>query len=69
MQGSHLTLRSHLSGNYIKFIDDFRSAIYGWNSVYGTLTCELCLPSSQISVLADAYTRLAKPQGYPSHVV
>ena len=32
--------RSHLSGGYIKYIDDFRSAIYGWNSVYGTLTCE-----------------------------
>lgn len=40
LYGSHLTLRSHLSGNYIKFIDDFRSAIYGWNSVYGTLTCK-----------------------------
>ena len=33
------SVRSHLSGGYIKFIDDFRSAIYGWNSVYGTLTC------------------------------
>ncbi|KAK6392334.1 hypothetical protein LTR65_003790 [Meristemomyces frigidus] len=33
------TLRSHLSGGYIKYIDDFRSAIYGWKSVWGTLTC------------------------------
>jgi hypothetical protein len=31
--------RSHLSGSYIKFIDDFRSAIYGWKSIWGTLTC------------------------------
>ena len=32
-------MRSHLSGGYIKYIDDFRSAIYGWKSVWGTLTC------------------------------
>lgn len=31
--------RSHLSGSYIKFIDDLRSAIYGWKSVWGTLAC------------------------------
>lgn len=31
--------RSHLTGSYIKFIDDFRSAIYGWKSIWGTLTC------------------------------
>jgi len=34
------SVRSHLTGGYIKYIDDFRSAIYGWNSVYGTLTCK-----------------------------
>lgn len=33
------SFRSHMSGSYIKFIDDFRSAIYGWKSVWGTLTC------------------------------
>ncbi|TKA60744.1 hypothetical protein B0A49_10230 [Cryomyces minteri] len=33
------SFRSHLSGGYIKYIDDFRSAIYGWKSVWGTLTC------------------------------
>ncbi|KAF2714341.1 hypothetical protein K504DRAFT_367565 [Pleomassaria siparia CBS 279.74] len=33
------SFRTHLSGSYIKFIDDFRSAIYGWKSVWGTLTC------------------------------
>ncbi|KAF2727344.1 hypothetical protein EJ04DRAFT_582103 [Polyplosphaeria fusca] len=33
------SFRSHLSGSYIKFIDDFRSAMYGWKSVWGTLTC------------------------------
>ncbi|KAK3719976.1 hypothetical protein LTR37_004099 [Vermiconidia calcicola] len=27
------SMRSHLSGGYIKYIDDFRSAIYGWKSV------------------------------------
>lgn len=35
------SLRNHLSGGfYIKIVDDFRSAYYGWNSVYGTLTCK-----------------------------
>ncbi|KXT06846.1 hypothetical protein AC578_7187 [Pseudocercospora eumusae] len=33
------SMRSHLAGGYIKYIDDFRSAIYGWKSVWGTLTC------------------------------
>ncbi|KAH9874272.1 hypothetical protein IAQ61_004903 [Plenodomus lingam] len=33
------SFRTHMSGSYIKFIDDFRSAIYGWKSVWGTLTC------------------------------
>lgn len=33
------SMRNHLSGGYIKYIDDFRSAIYGWKSVWGTLTC------------------------------
>ncbi|GAB7354482.1 hypothetical protein MBLNU459_g4954t2 [Dothideomycetes sp. NU459] len=34
------SLRSHLTGGfYIKIVDDFRSAYYGWNSVYGTMTC------------------------------
>lgn len=33
------SMRSHLSGGYIKYIDDFRSAIYGWKSVWGSLTC------------------------------
>lgn len=33
------SFRSQMSGSYIKFIDDFRSAMYGWKSVWGTLTC------------------------------
>ncbi|KAL1627900.1 hypothetical protein SLS54_002167 [Diplodia seriata] len=33
------SFRSHLSGSYIKFIDDFRAASYSWNAVWGTLTC------------------------------
>jgi hypothetical protein len=33
------SFRAHMSGSYIKFIDDFRSAIYGWKSVWGLLTC------------------------------
>ncbi|KAF2157506.1 hypothetical protein K461DRAFT_273688 [Myriangium duriaei CBS 260.36] len=48
--------RSHLSGGYIKFIDDFRSAIYGWNSVYGTLTCSQNLKATL--VMSYDYLRL-----------
>ena len=48
--------RSHLSGGYIKFIDDFRSAIYGWNSVYGTLTCSPHLKATL--VMSYDYLRL-----------
>ncbi|KAF2124253.1 hypothetical protein P153DRAFT_379767 [Dothidotthia symphoricarpi CBS 119687] len=33
------SFRSHMSGSYIKYIDDFRAATYGWKSVWGTLTC------------------------------
>lgn len=33
------SMRSHLNGGYIKYIDDFRTATYGWKSVWGTLTC------------------------------
>ncbi|PNS18067.1 hypothetical protein CAC42_4026 [Sphaceloma murrayae] len=49
-------VRSHLSGGYIKFIDDFRSAIYGWNSVYGTLTCSQNLKATLL--MSYDYLRL-----------
>lgn len=49
-------VRSHLSGGYIKYIDDFRSAIYGWNSVYGTLTCPQHL--KPVLVMSYDYLRL-----------
>jgi len=41
------SLRNHLTGGfYIKIVDDFRSAYYGWQSIYGTMTCEYCAFSS-----------------------
>jgi hypothetical protein len=33
-------LKALLVKDYIKYIDDFRTAIKGWNSVWGTLTCQ-----------------------------
>jgi len=30
---------------YADLIQDFRSAYYGWNAVYGTMTCKLRPPS------------------------
>lgn len=34
-------LKALLVKDYIKYIDDFRTAVKGWNSVWGTLTCKL----------------------------
>ncbi|OQN97047.1 hypothetical protein B0A48_16851 [Cryoendolithus antarcticus] len=50
------SMRSHLSGGYIKYIDDFRSAIYGWKSVWGTLTCSPALKASLL--MSYDYLRL-----------
>ncbi|KAF1998948.1 hypothetical protein P154DRAFT_621229 [Amniculicola lignicola CBS 123094] len=50
------SFRSHLSGSYIKFIDDFRSAIYGWKSVWGTLTCSS--PLKACLLMSYDYLRL-----------
>ncbi|ORY12960.1 hypothetical protein BCR34DRAFT_624061 [Clohesyomyces aquaticus] len=50
------SFRSHLSGSYIKFIDDFRSAIYGWKSVWGTLTCSA--PLKACLLMSYDYLRL-----------
>ncbi|KAF1840090.1 uncharacterized protein K460DRAFT_322422 [Cucurbitaria berberidis CBS 394.84] len=50
------SFRSHMSGSYIKFIDDFRSAIYGWKSVWGTLTCSPPLKASLL--MSYDYLRL-----------
>jgi hypothetical protein len=50
------SMRSHLSGGYIVYIDNFRSAIYGWKSVWGTLTCS---PSLKATLLMSYdYLRL-----------
>lgn len=36
----NVSMRNHLSSSsYVKYIDDFRTAIYGWKAVWDTLTC------------------------------
>jgi hypothetical protein len=50
------SMRSHLAGGYIKYIDDFRSAIYGWKSVWGTLTCSPALKATLL--MSYDYLRL-----------
>ncbi|KAF2087098.1 hypothetical protein K490DRAFT_42470 [Saccharata proteae CBS 121410] len=50
------SFRSNLFGSYIKFIDDFRAAIYGWKSVWGTLTCSPNLKA--MLLLSYDYLRL-----------
>jgi hypothetical protein len=41
-------LKLILAGDYVKYIDDFRTGIRAWHSVYGTLTCS---PRLKISLL------------------
>lgn len=72
------SFRSHLSGGYIKFIDDFRSAIYGWKSVWGTLTCSphlkatLLMSYDYLRLYTNAFAfqatikRVATKQGNPN---
>ena len=62
-------MRTHLTGGYIKFIDDFRSAIYGWNSVYGTLTCKSLQSDLVLNTIPDLTYRLAKPQSHTPNVL
>lgn len=38
--GMGSSMKLMLAGNYVKYVDDFRRAIEGWKSVWGTLTCE-----------------------------
>ena len=45
-----------LVGDYVKYIDDFRTGIRSWHSIYGTLTCS---PRLKISLLLSFdYLRL-----------
>lgn len=37
--GMGSSMKMMLAGNYVKYIDDFRRAIEGWKSIWGTLTC------------------------------
>ncbi|KAF8856184.1 hypothetical protein BDZ45DRAFT_654488 [Acephala macrosclerotiorum] len=37
--GMGSSMKMMLAGNYVKYVDDFRRAIEGWKSIWGTLTC------------------------------
>jgi hypothetical protein len=38
--GMGSSMKMMLAGNYVKYVDDFRRAIEGWKSIWGTLTCK-----------------------------
>ena len=38
--GMGSSMKAMLIGNYVKYVDDFRAAIVGWKSIWGTLTCK-----------------------------
>lgn len=49
--GMGSSMKLMLAGNYVKYVDDFRRAIEGWKSIWGTLTCSFLLmdaPNHQI---------------------
>jgi hypothetical protein len=46
-------LKALLVKDYIKYIDDFRAAIKGWNSLWGTLTCACCPDFQLKNLIAD----------------
>ncbi|KAK7537176.1 uncharacterized protein J3D65DRAFT_645916 [Phyllosticta citribraziliensis] len=50
------SFRSNLSGSYVKFIDDFRAAAYGWKAVWGCLSCSPNLKA--MLVMSYDYLRL-----------
>lgn len=41
--GMGSSMKMMLVGSYVKYIDDFRTSIDSWKSVWGTLTCEILL--------------------------
>jgi hypothetical protein len=48
--GMGSSMKLMLAGNYVKYVDDFRRAIEGWKSIWGTLTCMF---SYSVEILAD----------------
>jgi hypothetical protein len=37
--GMGSSMKMMLVGSYVKYVDDFRTSINSWKSVWGTLTC------------------------------
>lgn len=54
-----------LMGDYVKYVDDFRSAISRWHRIWGTITCMRAV-SKERPVLMIC--RCSKYQSYPSDV-
>jgi hypothetical protein len=38
--GMGSSMKMMLVGSYVKYVDDFRTSINSWKSVWGTLTCK-----------------------------
>lgn len=51
--GMGSSMKMMLAGNYVKYVDDFRRAIEGWKSIWGTLTCECSTRSSRKQMLTS----------------
>lgn len=59
--GMGSSMKAMLAGNYVKYVDDFRTAIVGWKSVWGTLTCKSdLLPEVRVLTVHKALQTLSQ---------
>ncbi|KAE8441359.1 hypothetical protein EG329_005462 [Mollisiaceae sp. DMI_Dod_QoI] len=53
--GMGSSMKMMLAGNYVKYVDDFRRAIEGWKSIWGTLTSTLQMSYEYLRLYTNAY--------------
>lgn len=63
--GMGSSMKMMLAGNYVKYIDDFRRAIEGWKSIWGTLTCK----SSSLTYYLTNTIRSPEHQSYSAAII
>lgn len=55
------SMRMMLAGNYVKYVDDFRSAIVGWKSNWLTLTCKPSSVWAGVVLILNQAPRISRP--------
>jgi len=54
------SMKLMLAGNYVKYVDDFRRAIEGWKSIWGTLTCEAYILPRRFKLMPVQVRQISK---------